>query len=533
MSETRMVRVGYQVPGGDEVLVPFQHIAIYGLTQQAGKTTLLEGLISRAGGTVLVLRTGRNEIPFASAHRSRPFFRERYDWRYVEGLLWTFLQERPKIYRTWVMRATQGARSLADVHQKILSAAKKATRGWDQDLLFQLDHYFAEILPGLERLRFGSTLELYPGAVNVMDLESTSSAVQQLVVGAVLDHLLSQPPKGGCIVVLPEARDFLPSDRSTPAKLAADQFVRRGAKLQLYLWLDSQSLTGVDQQIVRNFGLSLHGRQTSDLEIKRIVKAADHGLRPKDVKNLGLGQFLLEDRNGVRRVYAQPAWMTELTAREVARGTLRPDNFHAPDRESENGEENEMEREEREAKDQEIAMLREQLRVASMSRDVERDRAERNARLVAELQVERIKEVPSLSELAGSSRTREAERATGDDTGSGQGRRTKADVHVFTETPSLTLHVREVRRDATAEEPAGRAALLVAQGFFDQRRSVNEACAEFREHGWGEWKGGSGWNNMDRMLNKLAGEGFLRNVDKGYVVVPEARARIHVVKESA
>ena len=55
---------------------------------------------------------------------------------------------------------------------------------------------------------------------------------------------------------------------------------------------------------------------------------------------------------------------------------------------------------------------------------------------------------------------------------------------------------------------------------------------EFKERGWGIFSGGSGWNNMDRLLKKLAEQGFLRNVDKGYVLVPEARARIHVLKEA-
>lgn len=523
------IRVGFEIPSGNPVDVPQQHVAVYGLTQKAGKTTLLEGMVSRVATTTLVLRTGRADIPFAGAHRVRPFFRERYDWKYVEGLLWSFLEEKPKVYRTWVMRATQGARSLADVHARIIKSAKKATRGWDQDLLFQLDHYFQEILPGLASLRLSTELELLADKPNVMDLEGIRSSVQQLIVAAVLDQLMSHPRP--VVVVLPEARDFIPSDRSTPAKLAADQFVRRGAKLELYLWIDSQSLTGVDQQVLRNFGLSLHGRQTSDLEISRIVKAVGNGVTAADVKSLRLGEFLLEDQDGVRRVYAQPAWLGDGAAMTVARGRTRVEAvLHLK---PEIKEETKVEDKERKDYDDKIAELEHDLRGAGQAIADLRDtlaeaerRAEANARAAAANAVEKIHAMPRVHNI------RSVPEAIVPSLPDGV-ERVKVDLHVAHETPDLTVHVRVVRREASTEDPSGRAAFLVAQGFFDQRRSVNEACAEFRQRGWGDWKGGSGWNNMDRMLGKLASEGFLRNVEKGYVVVPEARKRIRVKEEAA
>ena len=104
----------------------------------------------------------------------------------------------------------------------------------------------------------------------------------------------------------------------------------------------------------------------------------------------------------------------------------------------------------------------------------------------------------------------------------------RVDLRVERLTPNLTVHEKIVYRMATSDDNNGRIALLIAGDFLTERKSVNEVCKEFLERGWGEWKGGSGWNNMDRLLQKFAADGFLRNVDKGYVLVPEAKQRIRV-----
>jgi hypothetical protein len=549
------LRIGFEVKSGAPVDVPIQHIAVYGLTRQAGKTTALEGMVDRYARAslsalfgcqrALVFRTGKNEIPFAQAGRIRPFFRERHDWRFVERLLWSFLDEKSKVYRTWLMRTTQGATSLADVHARIVKAGKGARRGWDEDLLYQLDHYFAELLPGLAALDLSTELDLDEG-VSVMDLEGVSKAVQSTIVAAVLDYLMAHPPTDGCVVVLPEARNFIPSDGKTPASKSLDDFVREGAKLGLYLWLDSQSLTGVDQQVVRNVGLSLHGRQTSDIEIRRIAKAVGHGVVAKDVKGLGLGQFLLEDRDGVRKVYVQPAWLPEGTAVAIAKGKVTAESVRppvtgkqswGPVKENKNVDAK-KEQEYRKTIDalvEEVSTLKAELSEANRRAEANARLATHNAEAGVASALEAHKAGVPYSSMPAPVFPEDGGPTDLDDAAlrdMGKRERTKADVHVFTETPQMTVHVREVRIEATGEENNGRAALLVADGYFDDRKSVNETMREFKERGWGIFSGGSGWNNMDRLLKKLAEQGFLRNVDKGYVVVPEAKRRIRLAKEA-
>src|SRR5580658_463423 len=168
----RTIRIGFEVTTGAPVDVPLQHIAVYGLTRQAGKTTALEGMVNRyAGGPdglsalfgeerALVFRTGKNEIPFANARRIRPFFRERHDWRFVERLLWSFLDERPKTYRPLIMRAVNAATSLEQVHRNLVAFGAKSKNGWIADRTYELDRYFQELIPGLAALDLSTELDL-------------------------------------------------------------------------------------------------------------------------------------------------------------------------------------------------------------------------------------------------------------------------------------------------------------------------------------------------------------------------------------
>jgi hypothetical protein len=508
------VLVGFEVPSGHRFEVPLQHTAVYGLTRKAGKTTGLEGMISRAGTTALVFRCGKNDIPFHGARRVRPFFRERYDWRYVERLLWSFLEEKSKVYRTLVMRATQGATSLADVHARIVRAGKTARRAWDQDLLFQLDHFFREILPALSSLRLSTTLDLEPGRVNVMDLEGQSKTVQALLIASALDRLMAQPPEGGCVVLLPEARNFIPSDTRTPATKSADDFVREGAKLGLYLWIDSQSLTGVDQQIVRNFGLALHGHQTSDIEIRRIVKALGHGIESKDVKQLGLGQFLAEDQDGVRVVYVAPAWLPLEEAARVATGRMSADQ--AARQFKSTPEESNVDDTERREKDEEIAMLREQLRVATQRADRERDRAEANAVAAAKNAGARIAAAPTIDELE-----RAVEGAVD--------QKVRTDLHVDRETPDLTIHVRVVRVEAQGDDLRGRVAQLLADGFFEKQVMPVDVAKEIIARGGVDYRVNGGQRRrLHTELLWYTNAGFLRRAGPRFQEIPEAKARIRV-----
>lgn len=519
------VWIGLDRRSGEDVCEPIGHLAVFGQTRRAGKTTSLRELVARACAEVdaqaLIFRTGTGEIAF-DAYPSTPFFRERLSWQAVESMLWTFLNERPKVYRPIIMKAVRAARSLDEVHRNIVAAGRKSKVGWVVDRTYELDTYFQEILPWLREHELATTVRL-ARAESVVDLEGWPRTVQQLVVAATLDSLMDAGKRvRPLIVVLPEARTFVPSDSKTPVTRAADRLAREGAKLNLFLWIDSQALTGVDQQVLRNFAIQLQGVQTSDLELSRVSKAFE--VPAKEIRSLKVGDFILHTDDGVRTV-------------------------HVPLVEPK--EEAKVDEKERKQYEDRIAKLEEGLNLlettnAEQAAEIHRlktetrsehDRAEANARAAAANAVESIEGraavVGALRDLV-EDPGRMA--ALNEDTRKvlAGAERAKADLHVWTETPDLTVHVRVVRLEAKPDSVQGRVAMLIADGFLDRGQKQVEIAKELVARGAPDYRvnGGSRARLYEALL-ELAGQGFLRRSGPDWKVIPEAKARVRVLREAA
>lgn len=120
------VHLGFEVGTGAPVSIPIQHLAICGITQNAGKTTALEALIERSGLRAVTFVTKRGEGSFTKARRIAPYFREQTDWQFVASILEASRGEKLKFERAWIIRASKGARTLADVHHNVKVAMEKA-----------------------------------------------------------------------------------------------------------------------------------------------------------------------------------------------------------------------------------------------------------------------------------------------------------------------------------------------------------------------------------------------------------------------
>lgn len=490
--------LGEDVAAHGEVTEQLAHLAVFGQTRKAGKTTTLRTIIEAArrdlGATVLVIRTGKGEIPFIG-HASVPYFRERLTWQGVEGMVWTFLEEKPRAYRPIIMRAVEEGkpRSLEDVRRNIVRIGEKAKNGWVRDRTYELDRYFAEILPWLREHALADKVSLLGSEVNVVDLEGWPLTVQNLVIGATLERLMEMQvgPDGRprkrldpLIVVLPEARNFMPDDSSTTAKRPIDHFVREAAKLNLFLWIDSQALTGVDQRALRNFALQLQGVQTSDIEIRRICAAFE--VRPKAVHGLKVGDFLLRTQDGVRTIHVPLMQPTEPPAVVADR----------------NQEEDKVDEAERQRYEETNRRLAEQ--VATLTREVERLRT---------------KEAPAAVPPPPAPDDEDAKEVI--------------DLHVQRDVPSLTVHERVVRIDATSEDKQGQLGILIADGFFDEMRSTGPIGRELMARGWAGGTGTNAKKSLLEALRTLCAYGFLRELKGMFRVVPEAKARIRRVEEAA
>jgi hypothetical protein len=353
---TQSIHLGYVVGTGEPVEIPLRHTAVTGQTQESGKTTTLEGLISRSGLQAVAYVTKRGESSFHVMHPIPPYFQERADWKFVQSLLEASTETKLKFEQSWIMRASEGAKTLQDVRRNIsrfLDGVKapplpvapppprkgraqaaavpkepkerwiqKPARGLSGDVYYVLNKYLDDIMPQLAEMPYTTSLDLAAG-LNVMDLRDYESPLQALVIRSVTDRIREH--LDGTINIIPEAWKFAPKFRGSPVRLAAEEYVREAAAMKNFLWIDSQDLAGVADVLMRQVGVWLFGVQRATREIWRALEHMPEGLpakrpRPADIATLSKGQFYVCFGREMHKVYVQPAWMTAAHAEAIARG---------------------------------------------------------------------------------------------------------------------------------------------------------------------------------------------------------------------
>src|SRR5215469_15789180 len=70
------VHLGYEIGSGERVDVPVRHLAVTGQTQESGKTTTLEALITRSGLRAVAFITKRGERSFRVTNPVPAYFRQ-------------------------------------------------------------------------------------------------------------------------------------------------------------------------------------------------------------------------------------------------------------------------------------------------------------------------------------------------------------------------------------------------------------------------------------------------------------------------
>lgn len=351
------IHLGYVVGTGEPVEIPLRHTAVTGQTQESGKTTTLEGLIARSGQQAIAYVTKRGESSFHVMHPIPPYFQERADWKFVQSLLEASTESKLKFEQSWIMRASEGAKTLEDVRaniRKYLNGVKapplvvkkgpqsyrhaaaepkerwlqKPARGLSGDIYYVLNKYLDDIMPALASLPYSNTLDLADG-LNVMDLRDYEFPLQCLVMRSVTDRIREH--EEGTVNIIPEAWKFAPKQRGTPVRLAAEEYIREAAAMKNFLWIDSQDLAGVADVLMRQVGVWLFGVQRAKHEIERALDHMPEGLpvrrpRPADIATLSKGQFYVCFGREMHKVYVQPAWMTAAHAEAIARGEEEVDS---------------------------------------------------------------------------------------------------------------------------------------------------------------------------------------------------------------
>jgi len=324
---TDKILLGYEVGSGEPVFVPLHHLAIFGMTQLSGKTTTLEGLISRSGLRAIAFITKRGEAGFTRYNLVTPYYKPRADWQFVEGLVNVALGEKVKYepgMRYAIMKVCRGRKDLKEIQLAARSMAKTDKSAFMRSVYEKLDAYLEIVIPELEKWTFTDRLKLNEG-INVMDLSGMRLETQHIVIASTIEYAFANLDH--VIVIIPEAWETIPQGKMTPVKWVAQQFIRKGAALGNYLWLDSQDIGGIDKTPLRQCDNWLMGRMKEAHEVERILKQLLGAKVPaEEIQTLPLGCFYAAIANDLRKVYVLPVGVPENVGIEVAQGSRTPES---------------------------------------------------------------------------------------------------------------------------------------------------------------------------------------------------------------
>jgi len=332
------ILLGFEIETGEKIEINPSHLIVTGLTQKAGKTTTLESLIKRSGRRAIVFRTKIGEKSFLQGTIIPPFFKDRSDWQFIQGLVEATMREKLKGWdRATIIRLSKetGGNSLLDFKKKCdEKLLNPKLRGFERDILTNLQAYLEIVLPKLQSINFSNELELVEG-LNIIDLErfSRDGEVQSLIIRSVLEEVLYKFKD--VIIVIPEAWKFIPQDRGNPCKMIVEEFIRQGATNGNFIWIDSQDMSGVDKTPLKQITEWILGYQSEKNEVKHTLEQIPlpKGQKPKpeDIMSLGTGIFYLATREKTTKVYILPFWLDESRAKKVALGKIKIEELDAPE----------------------------------------------------------------------------------------------------------------------------------------------------------------------------------------------------------
>lgn len=333
----KTIKLGYEVGTGKQIDIKPAHLIVTGVTQKSGKTTTLEALIKRSGLKAVVFRTKIGEKSFIEGTIIPPYFKDRSDWQFIQGLIESTIKEKLRSFERAkiIQLCKKSGNSLLGFKKAVDNRLLDKINNFEKDILTNIQAYLEIVLPKLQTMTFSNTLNLVPG-VNIIDLErfSRDDEVQSLIIRSVADEILHNHK--GVILVLPEAWKFLPQKRGNPCKLVVEEFCRQAATNQNFIWIDSQDQTGVDKTPLKQVSTWLLGYQSERNEVKHTIDQIPlpSNLKPKpdEIMNLKTGEFILATREQVVKVYVQPFWLNDEKSIQIAKGELSVSDIDAPKR---------------------------------------------------------------------------------------------------------------------------------------------------------------------------------------------------------
>jgi len=330
------VLLGFELDTGHAVHIPIGHMAIVGQTQRAGKTTALEACAERSGLPCIAFLTKRGEGSFRVGNELAPYYEDRIDWRTVRAICEALTEEKwDKFQRQClrsVCRAGQSGRgkslaewpkpeTIEDVHRNVGLALAKATG--QRELIFgEIQDDLQTAIEELAQLKTRSAAPELRTGLNVIKLEGYEFHIKSLIIRSVIRWVHQHAER--TIVAIPEAWMFAPSQRRSPVRDAAEEFIRQGAALDNFLWIDSQNISGISTVLLSQIRVWLFGVQRLRSEIEKTLDAIPDSLYPRpraaDIAMLGKGEFFVCFDQEMFQTYVQPIWMHSAHGEAIARG---------------------------------------------------------------------------------------------------------------------------------------------------------------------------------------------------------------------
>jgi len=437
-----------------------------------------------------------------------------------------------KFERSWIIKASKGAKTLKDVYQNVLSLKGKARKdSLSESVYTVLEEYLKIVIPQIEKFTFTTVLDLGDG-INVMDLTLMSLEMRSLVIRSVMeevsDHL------SNVIIIVPEAWEYIPQGRSTPVKWYAESFIRKGASVGNYLFVDSQDIAGIDKTPLRQCDNWIMGRQRELHEIDRLRDTIGKTFASdEDIRQLPLGTFFASIGDDLKKVYILPAGVEENMGIQVAKGELSPDAVKnlLTSKSKEGNDEMYKEKYEQEVKvNKDLSMDNQKLKE-------QMDKNEKNTskllKLVDQLTEEKAKLEEDMKgkdkdtsdrieqlekELESFNKLKEALCVLVPQTAqapTSQAKGNIGEVVLTVEQPVLTVNVQKKVVAVNTSNAQGRVALLYSEGYFDgKERSISDIQKEMISRGWSKDPRLSGF------LDQLCTWGYLkkRKTDRWFYV---------------
>jgi hypothetical protein len=489
------ILLGFEVGTAEPVYMRLHHLAIFGLTQLSGKTTTLEALISRSGLKAIAFIVKRGESGFTKYNLVTPYYKPKANWQFVEGLVNVALGEKVKFepgMRWAIIKVSKGAKDLREVKARAEEMLEKAKRDFQKQLFEKLITYLEIVVPELERWQFSDKLELTEG-VNVMDLSEMRTETQHLVIASTIEYVFQNLDH--VVVIIPEAWECLPQNKMTPVKWVAQQFIRKGAAIGNYLFIDSQDIGGIDKTPLRQCDNWLMGRMKEAHEVERILKQLLGMKVPaEEIQTLPLGHFYAAIGNEVKKVYVLPVGVPEDVGREVALGKRSPESVRDEFLKPKLVEVNDLiwkekyEQLEREGiKEYEVKMGTLRQKVEELETQVKKNLEEigklKDEKATLEAALKKLEPLKAFGEalrkfLAECSNVRVA--------GFEPPASMPSEISVAIQQPTLTIQKRTPPLSLDDSTLEGKIAIVYAEGELpkDKWFSVSDVTKAFQRHGW-------------------------------------------------